>query len=307
MFAARGDERGRAALNSNHPDIMFGEEYFSATLAIMPIIERAQIPLVNPGSSAIAITDPGNDWTFRIMPNEVMQGISLANNVYKELDARTAVTLHENTDAGIGNAKVFKEEFEKLGGKVLDDIGFDREVQDFTSIATRVKQMGDIDVIPTYTLEGQGVNITQALAQAGVTVGGGGKAIQVGTIWLPATFESKAGDAANGYIRIMQFVPNDPRPEAQEFVAKFKELNGGEEPSHINAHAYDLMLLLRDVMSRGGSDPASIQQALKETKGLKGVTGTITFDETGQNIEKDTIHYVETQPDGSLKLLDWQP
>lgn len=293
-------------VNEYSPDIMFGEECSSATLAIMPIIERAGVPLVNPGSSALAVTDPGNDWTFRIMPNEVMQGISIARNAYEEVGARRAVVLHENTDAGIGNADVFTEEFEQHGGEVVDRIGFDTEVQDFTSIATRVSQLEDIDVIPTYTLEGQGVNITQALAQAGVTVGGGGDAVQLGTIWLPATFEEKAGDAATGYIRILQFVPDDPRPIAQDFVKAFQE-KYGKEPSHLNAHAYDLMILLEDVIRRGGTDPESIREALRGTDGLEGVTGHITFDETGQNIETDTIHYVETKEDGSVELLDWQP
>ena len=39
---------------------MIGEECSDATLAIMPIIEQAKMPLINAGSSAIKITDPGN-------------------------------------------------------------------------------------------------------------------------------------------------------------------------------------------------------------------------------------------------------
>ena len=65
--------------------------------------------MLNAGSSSIKITEPGNPWTFRIMPNEVMQGIDIATNAYKRLNARTAVLLHENTNAGIGNAKVFAD------------------------------------------------------------------------------------------------------------------------------------------------------------------------------------------------------
>lgn len=287
------------------PMVMLGEECSSATLAIMPIIERAQIPLVNAGSSAIAITQSGNDWTFRILPDEVMQGESIALNAYQQVGARRAVLLHENTDAGIGNADVFAENFEALGGEIVDRIGFDREVQDFTSIATRLAQLEDIDVIPTYTLEGQGVNITQALAQAGVTVGGGGEAIQMGTIWLPYTFEEQAGPAAEGYIRILQFVPEDTRPIVQDFVAAFEE-KYGKTPSHINAHAYDQMLLIRDAIERGATDAESMREVLTQTEGLEGTTGTITFDESNQNIEVDTMHYVRTLPDGSLELLDWQ-
>ena len=140
----------------------------------MPIVEQAKMPMINAGSSSIRITDPGNPYTFRIMPNEVMQGVDIATQAYNKLNARTAVLLYENTNAGIGNAKVFKDTFEKLGGKIVADIGFGRDVNDFTAIATRVAGVGKVDVIPTYTLEGQGLKITQALAQAGVVKGGGG-------------------------------------------------------------------------------------------------------------------------------------
>src|SRR6202023_2306856 len=143
------------------PDVVLGEECSDATLAIMPIMEQAKVPLINAGSSAIKITQPGNPWTFRIFPDEVMQGNNVAANAYNRLNARTAVLLHENTNAGIGNANVFNEAFTKLGGRILADIGFGRDVNDFTAIATRIKGLGQVDVIPTYTLEGQGPQITQ--------------------------------------------------------------------------------------------------------------------------------------------------
>src|SRR5580765_8265973 len=204
------------------PDVIIGEECSDATLAVMPVVEQAKVPLLNAGSSSIKVTEPGNPWTFRIMPNEVMQGINLAENASKRMKAETAVLLFENTNAGIGNAQVFKENFTKLGGKVLAEIGFGRDVNDFTAIATRVAGLGKIDVIPTYTLEGQGLKITQALAQAGVTKGGGGSAVQIGTIWLPFGFEQKAGKTALGYIRIVQFDPTDMRDVVKSFVQTFK-------------------------------------------------------------------------------------
>src|SRR6266542_2366929 len=104
------------------------------------------------------------------------------------------------------------------------------------SAATRIAGLGKVDVIPTYTLEGQGLRITQALAQAGVTKGGGGQSIQLGTIWLPFGFEQKAGKAAVGYIRIVQFDPTDKREVVQSFVTSFKA-KYNQDPTHINAHA----------------------------------------------------------------------
>jgi branched-chain amino acid transport system substrate-binding protein len=283
---------------------VLGEECSDATLAVMPLLAAAKVPLLNAGSSSIKITEPGNPWTFRIMPNEVMQGENIARNAYERLGARTAVLLHENTNAGIGNADIFERAFTRHGGKTLLRIGFGRDLNDFTAIATRVAGVGPVDVIPTYTLEGQGLKITQALAQAGVTRGGGGKAIQLGTIWLPFGFDQKAGKAAEGYVRIVQFDPTEDRPVVQDFVKAFKA-KYNQDATHINAHGYDQVLLIADVVRRGGRDARSIRDLLAGTRGFQGVTGSVQFDTTNQNIMMDTIHYVQTQADSSWKTLPW--
>jgi branched-chain amino acid transport system substrate-binding protein len=297
-------QAAKRLIDQYKPDVIIGEECSDATLAIMPTVEQAKIPLINAGSSAIKITDPGNPWVFRIMPNEVMQGVDIATQAYNKLNARTAVLLNENTNAGIGNAKVFKETFEKLGGKVVAEIGFGRDVNDFTSIATRVAGLGKVDVIPTYTLEGQGLKITQALAQAGVVKGGDGAAIQLGTIWLPFGFEQKAGKAAIGYVRIVQFDPTDQRPLVRDFVSAFKA-KFNADPTHINAHAYDQIMLIADVVKRGAKDAQSIRDILATTKDFVGVTGSVEFDKNNQNTKMDTIHYMETKPDLSWTALKW--
>jgi branched-chain amino acid transport system substrate-binding protein len=286
------------------PHVIVGEECSDATLAVMPVVEQAKVPLLNAGSSSIKITDPGNAWTFRIMPNEVMQGVDIATNAYKRLNAKTAVLLYENTNAGIGNAKVFGETFKSLGGEILADIGFGRDVNDFTAIATRIAGLGKVDVIPTYTLEGQGLRITQALAQAGVTKGGGGSSIQLGTIWLPFGFEQKAGKAALGYVRIVQFDPADQRDVVKNFVQTFKA-KYNQDPTHINAHAFDQILVIADAIRRGATDAQSIRDTMATTKNFSGVTGSVEFDKSNQNIKMDTIHYMETLPDLSWKALKW--
>jgi branched-chain amino acid transport system substrate-binding protein len=297
-------QAAKRLLDQYKPDVIIGEECSDATLAIMPIIAQAKTPMINAGSSSIKITDPGNPYTFRIMPDEVMQGVDIATQAYNKLNARTAVLLYENTNAGIGNAKVFKDTFEKLGGKIVADIGFGRDVNDFTSIATRIAGVGKVDVIPTYTLEGQGLKITQALAQAGVVKGGDGAAIQLGTIWLPFGFEQKAGKAALGYVRIVQFDPTDQRDMVKSFVASFKA-KFNADPTHINAHAYDQIMLIADVVKRGAKDAQSIRDTLAATKDFRGVTGSVEFDKNNQNTKMDTIHYMETKPDLSWNALKW--
>lgn len=297
-------QAARRLIEQYRPHVVIGEECSDATLAIMPVIAQARVPLINAGSSAIRITEPGNPWTFRIMPNEIMQGVDIATHAYNDLQARTAALLYENTNAGIGNARVFNETFTRLGGRIVADTGFGRDVNDFTAIATRIAGLGRIDVVPTYTLEGQGLKITQALAQAGVVKGGGGAAVQLGTIWLPFGFEAKAGPAATGYIRIVQFDPTDGREVVRRFVTSFKA-RFHADPTHLNAHAYDQIMLIADAVRRGATDAQSIRDALAATTSFTGVTGSVAFDSTNQNIRKDTIHYMETNPDLSWTALKW--
>ncbi len=162
-------------------------------------------------------------------------------------------------------------------------------------------------MLPTAGLEGQSVKLTQALAQAGVTKGGGGKAIQMGSIWLPVGFDEKAGKAAAGYIRIVQFDPTEQRPVVQSFVKAFKAKYGADvTPSHINAHAYDQIQLVAEATRRGAKDAKSFQATLSTLKGIEVTTGTIDFDAKGQNANLSVIHYVETSPSLALTSLAWK-
>ncbi len=297
----------KRALEQVKPHIVFGEECSDASLAILPIITQAKVPLLNAGSSTFKLTEQGSKWVFRIFPEERMQGESLAKNAYQRMKARRAVLLHENTNAGIGNAAAFAKTFTELGGAIVERIGFERNVNDFTPIATKIAGLGPVDVIPTFSLEGQGVKITQALEQAKVVRGGGGKAVQMGTVWLPMGFDEKAGKGAIGYVRIVQFDPNDTRPVAVAFVKAFKAKFGEDKiPTHINAHAYDQFLLLADAVRRGGTTPETIRDRLAEIKSFQATTGTISFDAKGQSINPSIMHYVETTPDLKWKALDWK-
>src|SRR5262249_32827075 len=129
-------------------------------------------------------------------------------------------------------------------------------------------------------------------------------AIQLGTIWLPFGFEQKAGKAALGYVRIVQFDPTDKREIVRGFIEAFKA-KYNQDPTHLNAHAYDQILLIADVVKRGARDAQSIRDGLAAPKNFFGVTGRVEFDKSNQNIRTDTIHYMETLGDLSWKALAW--
>ena len=77
----------------------------------------------------------------------------------------------------------------------------------------------------------------------------------------------------------MQFDPTDKRDVVVNFVQTFKA-KYNQSPTHINAHAYDQIMLIADVVRRGGKDAQSIRDGLAATKNFSGVTGSVEFDKT---------------------------
>ena len=296
----------KRVLEQLKPHVVIGEECSDASLAIAPILDQAKVPMLNAGSVTMKLTESGYKYVFRIFPNAEQQSIPLAKNAYEKLKARTAVILYEKTNAGNDNAEGFEKLFIAAGGKVLAKIDFGRDVNDFTPIATRIAGLGKVDVLPTFALEGQQVRLAQALAQAKVVKGGGGNAIQMGSIWLPYGFDQKAGQASEGYIRIVQFDPTEKRKMVQDFVAAFRAKYGADKvPTHINAHAYDAIMLVAEAVRRGATDQESIRDRFSKMKDVEVTTGKITFDPKGQNSDLSVIHFVETQKDLSWKGLNW--
>jgi branched-chain amino acid transport system substrate-binding protein len=296
----------KRVLEQFKPHIVVGEECSDASLAIAPILEQAKVPMLNAGSATMRLTESGYKYVFRIFPNALQQNELLAKNAYEKLGARTAVLLFEKTNAGVDSAEMFERAFVKLGGKVLAKIDFGRDVNDFTPIATRIAGLGKVDVLPTAGLEGQSVRLAQALAQAKVVKGGGGNAIQLGSIWLPYGFDQKAGQASEGFIRVVQYDPTEKRKIVQDLNAAFKAKYGADRVvTHINAHAYDTILLIAEAVRRGARDSEGLRDQLSKMKDVEVSTGKVTFDAKGQNIDPSVIHFVETQKDLSWKTV-WQ-
>jgi ABC-type branched-subunit amino acid transport system substrate-binding protein len=63
--------------------------------------------------------------------------------------------------------------------------------------------------------------------------------------------------------------------------------------------------VIADAVRRGATDSQSIRDRMAATKDFSGVTGSVEFDKTNQNVKMDTIHYMETLPDLSWKALGW--
>jgi branched-chain amino acid transport system substrate-binding protein len=89
------------------------------------------------------------------------------------------------------------------------------------------------------------------------------------------------------------YSPDVDRPASREFIAKYKK----KFNSQVDAAAaltYDSVYLLVNAIERAGkADPKAIRDALAATKDFSGVTGTISYNGSGDPVKGALIIRIE--------------
>ncbi|HUJ26218.1 MAG TPA: ABC transporter substrate-binding protein [Myxococcales bacterium] len=268
---------------SEHVTALLGEVASTRSLFMAPKAQAARVPMVTPSSTNEKVTQVG-DYVFRACFIDPFQGYVMAKFARDNLKVTKAAILKDvRNDYSVGLAKVFTENFTKMGGKIVDEESFSNGDVDFKAQLTNIKNANpEALYVPAYYTE-VGLISRQAreVGFTGPLLGGDG--------WDSEKLYEIGGDALLGCYFSNHYSVDDPSPRIQEFVAKFKKAYGGQVPDSLAAQAYDAAGMLVDAMKRAKdlSGP-SIRDALAETRGYKGVTGDITMDQN-RNASKPAV------------------
>jgi branched-chain amino acid transport system substrate-binding protein len=271
-------------INIEKVDALLGSVANVNTLAGAPIAQEAQIPLITPASTSDKITQMGN-FISRICFTDNFQGAAMARFAYHNLKKRKAAIIIDNSSSYSKEmAKVFKKEFERLGGEFVSrERSYQQDEEDFTAILKELKRKRpEFVFLPGYYNE-VGRILRQA-RQMKINVpflGGDG--------WNSPKLQELAGanGIKNSYIS-SHFSADDQDPVVQAFVQKYIKLHN-KSPGTMAALGYDSMLVLQDAMKRASTlSPQDIAKAISHTKNFKGVTGTITLDKF-RNASKSVV------------------
>lgn len=262
-----------------------------------PYFQQAQIPAIGISCTNPQVTD-GNDYYFRVCFLDPFQGTVMANFAKEEMQANTAYVITQLGDdysAGLGN--YFKEAFVEMGGTILE-AQFQTGETDFNAILTNVLN-SDADVIFAPSSIQTAPLLIQQARQMGITI-----PILAGDTWENESIITNAGQYATDVYLSTFFDENDTsNPAASEFVTGFKAwLNadqqnltnngGGDGVAAVSALAYDAYNVALDALEAANSTVgADVRDALPGVN-YTGVTGSITFNETG-DANKD-MAYVKT-------------
>ncbi|HTB21982.1 MAG TPA: ABC transporter substrate-binding protein [bacterium] len=259
-------------LTEDQVHALIGEVASSNSLAVAPIAQRAQIPMISPSSTNAKVTEQG-DFIFRVCFIDSFQGKVAAKFAFNSLKARTAAVFRdEKSDYSLGLADVFTREFEAAGGKIVADKAYMGGDVDFKAQLTSLRDAKpDLIYVPGYYSEvGLIARQARAIGLKQPLLGGDG--------WESEELYKIGGAALENCYFTNHCAPDSPDKVVRDFVAAY-EARWKHEPGALAMLGYDAVNVLAAAIARAPDlRGPSLRDALAATKDFPGVTGSISMD-----------------------------
>jgi len=244
---------------------------------------RDPVQVISPSASNPDLSGIGR-YFFRVCATDQAHGGTLARYAYERLGAHSASVLYLNDDYGRGILATFTEEFQRLGGTIVEQDPVSATV-DPTPYIARIQRDGSTQALMIAGDRVSAERVLRAVRAAGLTVpmlGGDG-----------LTGIQSDGTLAEGVYISSNYLPDLPGDRNASFLSAYGAANGGERPDHRGAGAYDAVRLLADAIRAGGARRAAIRDALAQLGHARpaydGVTGRIAFDDNGDVPDKTVL------------------
>ena len=286
-------------LVSEKVSVVLGSYGSGVSIAAGQIFADAKSPAIGCSCTNPQVTE-GNDYYFRVCFIDPFQGTVMANYAFQNGAKSAAVITQLGDDYSSGLGSFFKDAFAKLGGDIVSEEQFQTNQTDFKAILTNIKAANPDIIFAPSSITTAPLIIKQA-RELGITA-----TIAAGDTWENSTIIENAGKDSEGVVLSTFFDEAEPaNDEASSFIKGFKEYlveNKQEDiiPA-VSALGYDSYLAaIKAIETAGSTDTSAIRDALQGVQ-IDGVTGSITFNETG-DANKD-IAFIKTIKDGKFQFL----
>ena len=264
-------------LSQDKVDVLLGDLCSGATLALMPVVEKAGKPMIVSISTLPEITAKagvgGNKWVFRTVANDLMLGAVIARQA---AGYKTIAVLAEDTDYGRTAVKLLKERLGAAATFVSEDYVKPSET-DFLPMLTKYRSTKP-DAIGVYMLDQQGMNVMKQYVQFGLTMPLIGRPPLVS----PLVTDMLASGKFNTSWTVYPYYDQYRSAENDAFAKPFTEKNK-QGPHYVAFGIYEGVMIAADAIKRAGSTEANaVREALVKSN-YKGILGPITFDANQQS------------------------
>ncbi len=257
---------------------VIGPSTSGSTLAIIPKIEEAKIPLLS-CAAAQKITDPVKRWVFK-----TPQSDSLAvRKIYQHLKAHalTSVAILTASDAfGSAGRDELKAATSPFGLSIVADEVFGPKDTDMTAQLTRIKGTAAQALVVWGTNPGPAViarNRMQLKMSMPLYMSHGVASKKFIELAGPENAEGILLPAGRLIVEA-QLPGSDPRKATLAGYAKDYEQRFKQPVSTFGGHAWDAMMLLaHGIREAKAPEPAAVRDAVEKIRGFQGTAGTFSF------------------------------
>ncbi|MBE0619224.1 MAG: ABC transporter substrate-binding protein [Burkholderiales bacterium] len=262
-------------------DVIVGGSTTGETMAVVPLVETAQIPFISL-AGAVVIIEPVKKWVFKMPHTDRMA----CEKIFIDMQSRKFSKVALISGPGgfdksmraqcIGVAK-------KYGMDIVADETYGKGDTDMTAQLTKIKNTAGVQAVLNAGF-GQGPAIvTKNYRQIGISV-----PLYQSHGVASKEFIKLAGAAAEGVrlpaaaLLVADDLPaNDPQRSVvvnykNEYESHFKS-----EVSTFGGHAYDgLMIAVEAIKKAGGTDKAKVRDAIEGIHGFMGTAGVFNMSAT---------------------------
>ncbi len=236
-----------------------------------------------------------DDYAFRVFPSADLEGKYNANLVYTVLGTQKVAIAHTNNDYGVGEKDAFVQEFEKLGGKIVDVEALNPEDTDFRTQILKIKELNPpLVFLAVYPKEGV-LFLKQSAENALAAKTFASTAIVGGDV-----FKEPASEGIT--ISLQKFDAESQDQVVRTFVdgykAKYKDT-----PDVYHARAYDALYVIIDNLKKCTTavDGTCLKNNLMSMTPHHGTTGDISFNEYGDITQAE--YNLKTVTNGKLVTI----
>ncbi|HLO02760.1 MAG TPA: ABC transporter substrate-binding protein [Symbiobacteriaceae bacterium] len=250
---------------------------------IAPVLMPEHVAMVSPANTGVSLTESGYTNYNRIVARDDFQGPAAARATKETLKAKSVYVLHDKTEYGQGLAGEYAKEAKKIGLDVKGEEGLNPKDTDFSALLTKVLQTSPDAIFYGGIYDTASLLFKQATDKGykGAYLGGDGLDSK--------DIVDKSGEAANQVYYTSVADNFYGSAEGKKFFDKYKA-KFNSNPDTYALYGYDAALVAIEgiakwVKANPGKTPtrADIEKAIRETKDVKGMTGTISFDAKGDN------------------------
>jgi len=260
---------------------IIGPSTTGETMAIIPMMEKAEVPLMSMAGS-VAIINPVKKYVFKIVATDRMACERIMQDL-KERKLTHLALISGSGGFGKSMRKQCKEVAPTYGVKIVADETYGKKDTDMTAQLLKIKNTADVQAVlnPGF---GQGPAIvTKNFAQLKLT-----QPLYQSHGVASKKFIEIAGSAAEGVRLVSPPVVvadklADSHPIKSVAVAYKNEYEKAfnSQVSSFGGHAYDaLYAIVGAIKAAGSEDPKKIRDAIEATKHFAGIDGVVNMSAT---------------------------